>query len=91
MRQLCAHEPRFAERSEIIPDMKHCPEYEMQSAPWTNVSSPSVGTASRIARTSSRVFSRARTTRSTPSSCMTRPPLTSCTVICVEPWISSEG
>jgi hypothetical protein len=91
LRQLCAHEPRLAERSEIIPDMKHCPEYEMQSAPWMNVSSPTSGTAARIARTSSSVFSRARTTRSTPISRMTRAPLSSCTVICVEPWISNSG
>ena len=44
MRHDCAHDPRFALRSEIIPDMKHWPEYEMHSAPWINVSRPRLGT-----------------------------------------------
>ena len=57
----------MALRSEIIPDMKHCPLYEMHSAPCTKVSSPSSGTAARMARISFSVFSRASTTRSMPS------------------------
>ncbi len=63
----------------------------MQSAPWMKLSSPSSGTAARMARMSSSVFSRASTTRSTPSACSTRAPAPSCTVIWVEPWISSPG
>ena len=40
---------------------------------------------------SSSVFSRASTTRWTPSCSSTAAPDASCTVICVEPWISSAG
>ena len=47
--------------------MKHCPEYEMHSAPCTNDSSDTPGTAERMARMSCIVFSRASTTRCTPS------------------------
>ena len=50
-----------------------------------------LGTADRIARMSSRVFSLARTTRSIPSRRITAAPDASCTVIWVDPWISNPG
>jgi hypothetical protein len=40
---------------------------------------------------SSSEFSRASTTRSMPSRSTTFAPEASCTVICVEPWISKPG
>ena len=71
--------------------MKHWPEYEMQSAPCTNDLESELRHRRADRRMSSSVFSRASTTRSMPSSRITRAPLASCTVICVEPWISKPG
>ncbi len=85
-----AQTPLFPLRPPIMLLMRHCPEYEMQSAPCTNISiSRSVFCPTCLI--SSSVISLASTTLVTPISCRNRAPSLLCTVIWVLAWIGRSG
>ena len=89
-RQACAQAPRFALRPPMASLVRHCPEYEMHSAPCTKTST-STSVPARTCAMSSSESSRARITRVAPTSRASSTDEASVHVICVEAWIGRSG